>query len=159
MSKDFGRSALQRIEDLEKNGVRLSMVQKLLLAETGTVEQVLSIMTGSPVIVKVTSQVEKKGIVKREALLVSDSGAPLIRAWSKVYCRNLPPTVVEKIRSKKEGIGTAIFSSRLETFRRITRLGIGKDGAPYRAYRIFYRGKVAFEIKEEVLVKGGPGGI
>ena len=158
MSEDFGASALRKIQELESKGTVLGMAQKILLAETGTVEQVLSILTGSPVRVNVTSQSEEKGIIKREVVLTSESGEPLIRAHSRVYCRNLPSVVVEKIRRKKAGIGTVIFSAGLETFRKITRMGV-KGGIPYRAYRILYRGKVAFEIREEILLKGGPGGI
>lgn len=158
MSRDFGASALKRINDLERKGATLTVAQKILLAETGTVEQVLSILTGSPVSVKVTRQAEKKGIMEREVVLTSESGEALIRARSRVYCRNLPQDVVAMIRRKKAGIGTAIFAARLETFRRITKMGM-KDGVPYRTYMIFYRGKTAFEIREEVLLRGGPGGI
>jgi len=153
VSRDFGLNVLQRMQELERKRCVLSTAQKVLLAETGTVEQVLSILTGSPVRVNVTRQSENKGVIKREVILMSEFGEPLIRALSKVYCRNLPPAVVEKIRHKNAGIGTAIFAARLETFRRITRMGVNKEGVPYRAYRIFYRGKVAFEIREEVLLK------
>lgn len=158
MREDFGASALLKIKELEKKGVALGMAQKILLAETGTVEQVLSILTGSPVRVDVTRQSEEKGVIDRKVVLVSESGEPLIRARSKVYCKNLPAAVVEKIRRRKAGIGTAIFSARMETFRRITNMGV-KGGVPYRTYAIFYRGKPAFEIREEILLKGGPGGI
>ncbi|HEX6067509.1 MAG TPA: hypothetical protein VFZ05_01805 [Nitrososphaera sp.] len=158
MREDFGAGALRKIQELEGKGVTLGMAQKILLAETGTVEQVLSILTGSPVHVNVTRQSEEKGVIVREVVLASDAGEPLIRAHSNVYCRNLPPAVVEKIRHKKVGIGTAVFSAGLETFRKITRMGVS-GGVPYRTYRIIYRGKVAFEIREEILLKGGPGGI
>lgn len=158
MSRDFGANALKKITDLEREGAILTNAQKILLAETGTVEQVLSILTGSPVSVKVTLQVEKNEVIEREAVLTSESGEALIRARSMVHCKNLPHVVVEKIRRKKAGIGTVIFAARLETFRKITRMGI-KDGVPYRTYKIFYRGKVALEIREEVLLRGGPGGI
>lgn len=158
MSRDFGASALGRITDLERKGATLTVAQKILLAETGTVEQVLSILTGSPVSVKVTRQEEKKGVIEREVVLTSESGDVLIRAYSRVHCKNLPQAVVAKLRRKKAGIGTAIFAAGLETFRKITKMGI-KDGVPYRTYEIFYRGKVAFEIREEVLLRGGPGGI
>lgn len=153
MSRDFGASALERIQALERRGAVLSTAQKTLLAETGTVEQVLSILTGLPVRVSVTEQSEEKGVIRRKVVLTSDSGEPLIRARSKIYCKNLPPAVVEKIRRKKTGIGTIIFATRLETFRKITKMGV-RGGIPHRTYRIFHRGKVAFEISEEILLKG-----
>ncbi len=154
MSRDFGSSALKKIGALERKGAVLSTAQKILLAETGTVEQALSILTGSPVHVSVTSQSEERGIIKREVMLTSDSGEQFIRARSKIYCKNLPSAIVGKIRRKKSGIGTIIFAARLETFRKITKVGV-RNGIPYRTYRIFFRGKVAFEISEEILLKGG----
>lgn len=158
MKGDFGASTLGKIQELESKGATLGMAQKILLAETGTVEQVLSILTGSPVRVNVTRQSEEKGVIKREVMLASESGEPLIRASSRVYCKNLPAAVVEKIRCRKIGIGTAVSSEGLESFRKITKMGI-KDDVPYRTYRIFHRRKIAFEIREEILLKGGPGGI
>lgn len=158
MSRDFGASALKKIQSLEQKGVTLNMTQKILLAETGTVEQVLSILTDSPVRVNVIRQSEENGSIKREVVLTSESGEPLIRACSSAYCRNLPLKVVDKIRRKRAGIGTVIFNAQLETFRKITKMGV-KGGVPYRMYKIFYHGKVAFEIREDVLLKSGPGGI
>jgi chorismate-pyruvate lyase len=158
LSGDFGTGVLRKIQALEKEGIVLTIAQKLLLAETGTVEQVLRMLTGSPVHVRVIGQSEEKGIIRRKVMLLSDSGEVLIKASSKIYCRNLPPAVIEKIRRKKAGIGTIISDSDLEVFRKITKMGV-KDGMPYRKYRISYRKKIAFEINEEILLKGGPGGI
>lgn len=150
---DFGSALLKKISALEDAGARLSSEQKILLAETGTVEQVLSIITGSAVEVKVVKQSEAGGVITREAVLsAKDTGRPLIRARSKVYCKNLPDNIVRQLRRKKVGIGTIISSSRLETFRKIVKLGLNRDGSPYRVYRIVHRGRVAFEIREDVLM-------
>lgn len=158
MSGDFGASALKKMLGFGRKGVVLTTVQKVLLAETGTVEQVLSILTGSPVHVNVIRQSEGKAIIRRQVVLTSDSGEPLIRAHSKIYCKNLPPAIIGKIRRKKAGIGTIVVAAHLETFRKIIKMGV-RDGIPYRKYRIFFRGKLAFEISEEILLKDGPGGI
>jgi chorismate-pyruvate lyase len=153
MSKDFGSAVLRKISALEGAGARLSLERKILLAETGTVEQVLSIIAGSPVEVEVVRQSEARGVITREAVLsAKDTGRPLIRAQSKIYCKNLPDKIVRQLRQKKAGIGTIIFSSGLETFREIVRLGLNNDNSPYRVYRIFHDGMVAFEIREDVLI-------
>ena len=153
MSKDFGSAVLKKISALEGAGARLSLEHKILLSETGTVEQVLSIITSSPVKVEVVRQSEAGGVITREVVLTAkDTGQPLIRARSKIYCKNLPDNTVRQLRQKKAGIGTVIFSSGLETFRKIVRLGLNRDGSPYRVYRIFHNGRVAFEIREDIML-------
>ncbi len=151
---------LKRISRLERSGQKLSTGQKILLAETGTVEQVLSILVGSRINVAVSKQVEQEQVILREVVLTSKkTGTPLIHAYSKIYKQNLPASIIKEIRRKNRGIGTIMSQNNLETFRRIVRIGFSKSGMPYRVYRIVHGGKVAFEIREEILVKGGPGGI
>ncbi len=148
---------LKRISRLERSGQKLSVGQKILLAETGTVEQVLSILVGSRINVAVSRQVEEESIILREVVLTSKkTGAPLIHAYSKVYKQNLPVNIINEIRRKNRGIGTIISQNNTETFRKIVRIGFSKSRVPYRVYRIVHGGKVAFEIREEILVKGGP---
>ena len=156
---DFGSLMLQKISELEsRSGVRLGLAQKLLLAETGTVEQVLSILAGSPVAVKVVQQKENAKTIARESLITSKStGRVLIRAQSKVFTAGLPAKLVSQIKGKKAGIGTIIQDFGLETFRKITEVGYNPDSkSVFRKYRIIHKGKVAFEIREE-LVAGAEG--
>ena len=159
---DFGSLMLQRIDELEaKSGIRLGLTQKVLLAETGTVEQVLSILTNSTVRVKVVEQKENTTTIIRRSVITNDAGKVLIKARSKVFKRNLPAKVVSQIKRKESGIGTIIASSGLETFRKIVE--IGYDPARmlvFRKYQIICRKKVAFEITEELVeIESGPGGI
>jgi chorismate-pyruvate lyase len=159
---DYGSFMLQKIAELERrSGIRLGMAKKILLAETGTVEQVLSILTGSTVRVKVVEQKENARAIIRQSLIVDDSGKVLIRARSKVFTRSLPAKVVSQIKRQESGIGSIITSSGLETFRKI--IEVGYDPAVrtvFRKYQIIYRKKVAFEIREELVgIESGPGGI
>jgi chorismate-pyruvate lyase len=159
---DFGSLMLQRIAELEaKSGIRFGLAKKVLLAETGTVEQVLSILTNSTVRVKVVEQKENAMTIIRLSIITNDAGKVLIKAHSKVFKRNLPTKVVGQIKRKESGIGTIIASSGLETFRRIVE--IGYDPASrfvFRKYQIICRKKVAFEITEKLVgIESGPGGI
>ena len=159
---DFGSFMLQKIAELEgRSGVRFGLAQKVLLAETGTVEQVLSILTGSTVRVKVVEQKENAKTIIRLSIIMNDEGKVLIRAHSKVFMRSLPAKVVSQIKRKEVGIGTIISSSGLETFRKIVQLGYDPASrSVFRKYQIIYRKKVAFEIREELVgIEGGPGGI
>ena len=154
LKKDyFGSFMLQKIFELERrSGIRLGLAQKILLAETGTVEQVLSILTGSAVRINVIEQRESAKTISRKSIIVNDTDKVLIRAHSKVFVHNLPEKIVRQIRHKQLGIGTIIASSRLETFRKIIEVGYNPANRwVFRRYQIFYRKNTAFEIREELV--------
>jgi chorismate-pyruvate lyase len=150
---DLGSFMLQNIVELERrSGIKLGLAQKTLLAETGTIEQVLSILTGAAVRVNIMEQRENKKIIIRDSLLVNNSDKVLIRAHSKIFVDNLPRKIACQIRQKQLGIGTIIANSSLETFRKITEVGYDPVNRwVFRRYWIIYRKKVAFEIKEELV--------
>ena len=150
---DLGSFMLQNIVELERrSGIKLGLAQKTLLAETGTTEQVLSILTGAAVRVNIVEQRENKKIISRDSLLVNDVDKILIRAHSKIFVYNLPRKIACQIRQKQLGIGTIIANSSLETFRKITEVGYDPlNRWVFRRYRIIYRKKVAFEIMEELI--------
>ena len=159
---DFGSLMLHRIAELEaKSGVRLGLAQKVLLAETGTVEQVLSILTNSAVRVKVVEQKENARTIIRRSIITNGADKVLIKAQSKVFKRNLAAKVMTQIRRKESGIGTIIASSGLETFRRIVEVGYDPASrSVFRKYQIIVRKKIAFEIREDLLgIESGPGGM
>jgi chorismate-pyruvate lyase len=128
---------------------RLTREQEILLLHTGTVEQLLAVIAGAPVEVRVLKQ-HGRDVIEREVVLVA-RGRVLVRAGSKIYCKNLPPGIVRQVRQKKKGIGAIIVSERLETFRKIVKVGWNPDGTPYRIYRIVHGGKVGFEIREDLM--------
>ncbi len=150
---DLGSFMLQNIVELERrSGIKLGLAQKTLLAETGTTEQVLSILTGAAVRVNIVEQRENKKIISRDSILVNDVDKILIRAHSKIFVYNLPRKIACQIRQKQLGIGTIIANSSLETFRKITEVGYDPlNRWVFRRYRIIYRKKVAFEIMEELI--------
>jgi chorismate-pyruvate lyase len=151
--KDFGRGMLAKFGELERrSGVRLEIPQKILLAETGTLEQVLSILAAENIEVKVTQQAERGGIISRKSAIATSSGRELVRAQSKIFARNLPRQVVDLIRAKDRGIGSIIQGLEVESFRRITQIGYDPRSTNlFRKYQIKIAGKVAFEIREEFL--------
>jgi chorismate-pyruvate lyase len=146
---------LQKISQLEsRSGVKLGFAQKIILAETGLVEQVLSILIGSAISVQVVHQKENARTITRESLITSRvTGKTLIRAHSKIFSLRLPPKVLSQIKQKRAGIGTIIYAFGLETFRKIIEVSYDpKSRSIFRKYHIIYRGKVAFVINEELLI-------
>jgi chorismate-pyruvate lyase len=150
---DLRSFMLQNIFELERrSGIKLGLAQKTLLAETGTIEQVLSILTGTPVRVNILKQRENKKIISRDSVLVNDTDKVLIRAHCKIFAYNVPRKIACQIRQKQLGIGTIIANSHLETFRKIIEVGYDPVNRwVFRRYRIIYRKKVAFEITEELV--------
>jgi chorismate-pyruvate lyase len=150
---DFGSYMLQNIFELERrSGIKLRLAQKTLLAETGTIEQVLSILTGSAVRVNIVEQRENKKTIYRESVILNNVDRVLIRAHSKIFVCNLPRKIARQIRQKQLGIGTIIANSHLETFRKIIEVGYDPvNRSVFRRYQIVYRKKVAFEIREQLV--------
>ncbi|HJU95354.1 MAG TPA: hypothetical protein VJ643_04920 [Nitrososphaera sp.] len=149
---DFGSYMLQNIFELERrSGIKLGLAQKTLLAETGTIEQVLSILTGSAVRVNIVEQTENKKTIYRKSVILNNSNRVLIRAHSKIFVCNLPRKIARQIRQKQLGIGTIITNSRLETFRKIIEVGYDPvNSSFFRRYQIIYKKKVAIEIREQL---------
>lgn len=149
--EDFGSHMLRRISELEcRLNIKLPLFEKILLIETGTVEQVLSILTNSETEVKILKQKESHELIQREIHIINKkTGEKLAYAKSNIICSNLPDEIIMQIKRKYHGIGTIIISSELETFRKILKIGYNsKTRRVFRIYQILYRGKVAFEIKE-----------
>ncbi len=146
---------LLRIKELEGiAGVRLSIAEKILLAEIGTVEQVLSIIVDANVKVEVIKQVEHEdGVIEREVnITCNHSDEPIIIARSSINANLLPNDVVDDIRSKKLSIGNIIHRHSLETFRRIIEIGYDHTSdILYKVYDIIYNGKRAISIREEII--------
>jgi chorismate-pyruvate lyase len=149
--EDFGSHMLQSISELESRlNINLPLFEKILLVETGTVEQVLSILTNSETDVKILKQKESYKLIQREIHIINKkTGEKLAYAKSNIIPSNLPHEIVMQIKRKYHGIGTIIISSELETFRKILKIGYNsKTRSVFRIYQIMYRGKVALEIKE-----------
>ncbi len=153
---DFGREMLLRLKQLEKRSkIKLNKSQKVVIAEIGTVEQVLSILLDSPITVKVKKQVIKNGVIEREVLLRKEgSKDELIHAVTEIHTDGLPNDVIADIKSGKLGIGTIISKYGLETFRRIVEVGYDpRKRTVYRIYEILYRGEPKFRIREEFHIR------
>lgn len=149
--KDFGSHMIQKISELEKkSNLKLPVTKKILLAETGTVEQILSIVTNSETVVNVLKQTEDGKLILRNACIVSKkTGETLVKAKSRFFLANLPRNIINQIRRKNLGIGNIIIGYELETFRKIIKIGYNSESnSIFRIYHIIHQGKVAIEIRE-----------
>jgi chorismate-pyruvate lyase len=147
---DFGKEMLLQLQELEKqSNIKLTKSHKVLLAEIGTVEQVLSIILDSPVTVEVKKQVVHNYKIEREVVLRVKNN-DLIHATTEIDVRAMPSGVVADIKEGKLGIGTIITKHKLETFRRIVEVGYDSTrNIVYRVYEILYGAEPKFRIREE----------
>src|SRR5918911_2095560 len=122
---DFGIHMLQRISYLQNiSNIKLRMVEKILLAETGTLEQVLTILTNSEVAIKILKQKEYHKSIKREARIINKKTREnLVYATSNIVHSNLPEEITIQIKQKHLSIGSIIKNYQLETFRKILKIG------------------------------------
>ncbi len=157
--RDVGFNILASIRCLEDDaGVRLRPAEKILLAEVGTVEQMLSIILDSNIRVRVVRQMEyeHKGTIEREVIL-SGKNEPVIVAESMIYAYALPKEVLEDIRGMMLSLGSIINKHSLEVFRRVLEIGYDPSSDKlYRVYEMVHRGKVAIRIREEIIRKNLP---
>ncbi|MEM2760837.1 MAG: chorismate pyruvate-lyase family protein [Nitrososphaerales archaeon] len=147
---DFGREMLLQLQQLERqSNIKLRKSHKILLAEIGTVEQVLSILLNMPVIVEVKKQALKDYKIEREVVLRANN-KELMHATTEIDVRALPSAVVADIKEGKLGIGTILSKHKLETFRRIVEIGYDStSNIVYRVYEILYGAEPKFRIREE----------
>src|SRR5437763_16025202 len=141
--EDF-RSMIEVISDLEnKSNRKLHLFEKILLAETGTVEQVLSILTNSEITVKILKQKESTELIEREVNIINKkTGHKLVYAKSNIIISNLPVEIIDQIKRKCLGIGTILAGSELETFKKIIEIGYNsRTKSVFRKYQIIYRQK------------------
>lgn len=148
---DFGSSILTTLRGLEeKCSIQLSKWEKILLAEVGTVEQVLSILVNSPIHVEVITQKRTDDTLERAVWLCDGDGKRLLFARSVGHLDAMPMGIVLALTSGQAGIGSILTQHWIETYRRIVDLGYdpGKQ-VLFRRYEILHDGKVWFEISEE----------
>ena len=147
---DFGKEMLLQLQELEeRSNIKLNKSHKILLAEIGTVEQVLSVLLDEPVTVEVKKHVVNNYKIEREVVLRA-KGDDLVYATTEVDVRAMPSGVVADIKEGKLGIGTIITKHNLETFRRIVEVGYDSTRSiVYRVYEILYGAEPKFRIREE----------
>ena len=149
--KDFGWCMLEKIAELEyKADITLPLYTKILISETGTIEQILSILSNSKTEVKILKQKETPELIKRQICIINkNTGEILAYARSYIFPIYLPKKIMEKIKEKNAGIGNIIVNSKLETFRDILKIGYDSNTkSVFRIYQIIHKRQVAFKIKE-----------
>src|ERR687885_2643350 len=97
---DYGIYMLQRISDLQNiSNIKLRAFEKILLAETGTLEQILTILTNSEVAIKILKQKEYHKLIKRVARIINKkTGENLVYATSNIVHSNLPEEITIQIK-------------------------------------------------------------
>lgn len=115
----------------------LSTVEKLILSSKGTVQDLLSVIFGTPVRVEVISQLNYDSVLVRWAKLVIDdpNSRTVALAESVIPYEKNDPAFIGMMGDRNIGIGYAISSLGIRTERHL--LGIHADGDTFaRSYQI-----------------------
>jgi chorismate-pyruvate lyase len=149
-SMDFGADMLQRLKDFEtKIDRRISPMEKALLSEIGTVEQLLSLIVDSPIHIAEVEEEAKNNWVLRTVWLCNTEGKKLLWARTEYYIPRIPPEVYKAIHNGR-GIGSALMHYNIDCRRRITQFGYDMEtNSVWRIYEIMHGTEVWFEITEQ----------
>lgn len=135
MSEIDDTLAMLASDDLSTD--ELSTVERIILASTGTVQDLLSVIFGTPVRVEVISQLNYDTVLVRWSKLVVDNPDPMTIALAESvipYDKN-DPAFIGMMGDRDIGIGYAINNLGIRTERHI--LGIHVDAFDFaRTYQI-----------------------
>jgi chorismate-pyruvate lyase len=145
--KDIQRGILELEKKIQS---RVSLLQKILFAATGTLEKTVSLLTDSETEVQVLEQKDLGNVINRSVLIVQKkSGYVLVTAKSSIYPDYLPNDVVRKIRKKQSSIGEILDSEKVETFKSLDTLGYDFSNRTFfRTYQIICKQNIALNIEE-----------
>ena len=120
----------------EKMGKKMSLLSKILLADTGVLEDKLYIILNSIPSIQVIEQIESNQLILRRAYVIdSKSKRRLVYALSQIHIDCLPLSVIVRIRNKESGLGRILMDSQMEFRKEIITLGY--DSGNQRLFRCY----------------------
>lgn len=138
----------------EKMGKKMSLLSKILLADTGVLEDKLSIIMNSIPSIQVIEQTESNQLILRRAYVIdSRSKRRLVYASSQVHIDCLPSSIIVRVRNKESGLGRILMDSQMEFRKEIITLGYESGNQRlFRCYNIYNKKQAAIEVKEVILI-------
>lgn len=170
---DANRGLIENIHALEDMmGKKISLLSKILLSDTGVLEDKLDVILDTVTSIEVIEQREKGLLISRRTYLVdTKSKKRLVYAKSQIRIGCLPLDIIDQIRKKKAGLGKILTSSQMELRKKIVAFGYDcKKQRLYRSYKIYNKKRLIIDLKEVMLITdkelnniqiriNGPGGI
>ena len=142
---------LKDILKLEKaSNIKLNSLEKILLINTGTTEQILQVLSNSLTEIVILQQTEKNNIITRKINIISNERKKiLVSASSIIYLKNLPNKIIDEIRKGEKGIGMILLENKVENYKRIMEIGYNsRDSFIYRKYVLLSRRHIISKIVE-----------
>ena len=166
-------SLIESIRTLEnKIGKKISVFSKILLSDTGILEDKLDIILNSVTSIHVIEQREVNVLILRRIHLVDEkTKKKLVYASSRIHIDCLPLSIINQIREKHDGLGKILMNSQLEIHKKIVTLGYDcVKQRLFRSYDIYSQKRIIIETEEVMLISdedlestvirnNGPGGI
>jgi chorismate-pyruvate lyase len=145
------------INDISKleaiSNKKFDLVQRLLLIDLGNTQHLLEVINNTETKIRVLEQVEEKHIIKRKSCIISSTNYILAFANSKIYCKKMPPEVLDEIRERRKGIGKILLYHRLEIFKKITAIGYATGLHIFKNYSLYHKDRLICRINEIFPIK------
>ncbi|GEM_PF-1066893 len=137
-----------------KMGKRIPLLSKILLTDTGILEDKLHIILNSVPFVQVIKQTESGQLISRQIYLVdTNSNKKLVYAHSYIRASYLPLKIIDQIKCKKLGLGRIMLESHMEIHKEILTLGYDpRNDKLFRSYIIYNKRRPIIKVKEVILV-------
>ena len=142
---------LKDILKLEKaSNIKLNSLEKILLINTGTTEQILQVLSNSLTEIVILQQTEKNNIITRKINIISNERKKiLVYASSIIYLKNLSNKIIDEIRKGEKGIGMILLENKVENYKRIMEIGCNsRYSFIYRKYVLLSRKHIISKIVE-----------
>src|SRR5215831_15926717 len=126
---------------------KISLLSKILLSDTGVLEDKLHIILDTAPSIQVIEQTYSKQLIFRRSYVIdSISKRKLVYAQSKIHVDCLPMAIIAQIRNKKAGLGRILIDSRLEIHKEIITIGYDyRKRGLFRSYNIYNKKRAVIE--------------
>ena len=148
---------LNHISQLELAcNTKFNIYEKILLVNNGTTQQVLQVLFNTSTKIKVIKQSESKSIIFRKSSIITNDiiKKVLATANSKIYIKRIPSHLINEIRSGRIGIGMIIQGYKLETYKKILKIGYNTDKKSiFREFKLFHNRLNICDINETFMMR------
>ena len=144
------------ISSLEKKcNHKLTLFEKIFLINLGSTQQLLEVLTGSAVSIKIVRHEEENDFIRRDVKMVQKMTKEIILvATSFLYKNEIPPHVVEELRDSHNGIGLILLKYNFGFYRKIREIGYNSSASSvFRKYQILCNRKIVADIEETFLLR------
>ena len=150
-----GHVSANNISSLEKRcNHKLTLFEKIFLINHGSTQQLLEVLSGYAISIKIVRHEEESDFIQRNVIMFKKATKQIMLiATSILYKNELPPQVLEEVRSSHKGIGVILLKYNFGFYRKIREIGYNSSTSTvFRKYQILCNRKIVADIEEIFLL-------